>query len=176
MYARRARRARVARRPPRAAPSLSTERRPKRRRETRTTTGDGTRVASREGLGRFMFETRRGGGFTICHRRTLRACPKLSSRRHESKAEFRVHPGRAADQFEVSAGYSSRSTRRRYDHNDATGPWNGYMAQESRVTGKKVQIYLELAFTPRRRTARLWGPGTFGARYMGPNPLTDRCG
>ena len=47
--------------PPRAAPSLSTERRPKRRRETRTTTGDETRVASREGLGRFMFEMRRGG-------------------------------------------------------------------------------------------------------------------
>ena len=70
--ARRARRARVARRPPRAAPSLSTEGRPKRRRETRTTTGDGTRVASREGQGRFMCETRRGGAFTICHRRTLR--------------------------------------------------------------------------------------------------------
>ena len=43
MYARRARRAHVARRPPRAVPSLSTERRPKRRHETRTTTGDGTR-------------------------------------------------------------------------------------------------------------------------------------
>ena len=64
--------ARVARRPPRAAPSLSTEGRPKRRRETRTTTGDGTRVASREGQGRFMCETRRGGAFTISHRRTLR--------------------------------------------------------------------------------------------------------
>ena len=43
MYARRARRARVARPPPCAVPSLSTEPRPKRRRETRTTTGDGTR-------------------------------------------------------------------------------------------------------------------------------------
>ena len=48
MYARRARRARVARRPPRTAPSLSTERRPKRRRETRTTTGDGMREEDEE--------------------------------------------------------------------------------------------------------------------------------
>ena len=43
IYARRARRARVTRRPPCVAPSLRTERRPKRRRETRTTAGDGTR-------------------------------------------------------------------------------------------------------------------------------------
>ena len=48
MYARRARRAHVARRPPRTAPSISTERRPKRRRETRTTTGDGTREEDEE--------------------------------------------------------------------------------------------------------------------------------
>lgn len=40
MHVRRARGARVARYSARAAPSLSTERRPKRRRETRTTTGD----------------------------------------------------------------------------------------------------------------------------------------
>ena len=48
MYARRVRRAGVARRPQRAAPSLSTERRPKRRRETRTTTGDGMREEDEE--------------------------------------------------------------------------------------------------------------------------------
>ena len=48
MYAHRARRARVAHRPPRATPSLRTERRPKRRRETRTTAGDGTREEQEE--------------------------------------------------------------------------------------------------------------------------------
>ena len=48
MYARRVRRAHVARRPPRTAPSISTERRPKRRRETRTTTGDGMREEDEE--------------------------------------------------------------------------------------------------------------------------------
>ena len=48
MYARRARHARVALRTPRAAPSLRTERRPNRRREKRTKTGDGTREEEEE--------------------------------------------------------------------------------------------------------------------------------
>jgi hypothetical protein len=48
MFARRARRARVALRSPRAAPSLHKRRRAKRRRETRTTTSDRTREEQEE--------------------------------------------------------------------------------------------------------------------------------
>ena len=50
---------------------------------------DARRVA--RGSGAFHVRDEEGGGFTICHRRTLRACPKLSSRRHEYKVEVRVH-------------------------------------------------------------------------------------
>jgi len=54
MHVRCARRARVVRRPPRAAPSLRAQRRSKRRRETRTTTttGDGTREEPRSTVAR----------------------------------------------------------------------------------------------------------------------------
>ena len=83
---------------------------------------DARRVA--RGSGAFHVRDEEGGaGLRICHRRTLRACPKRSSRRHEYKWRSEsIHPaGRAAEQFEVSAGYSSRSTRRRYDQKRCDG-------------------------------------------------------
>ena len=174
--ARAARRAPVAPRAPRPRSARNGDRREDARRGRQPATGRASRRARVWGVSC----SRRGGGRlhnlpqTYLEACLKRAVPVATSTKWRSES---IHPaGRAAEQFEVSAGYSSRSTRRRYDQNDATGPWNGYMAQKSRVAGKKVQIYLELASTPRRRTARLWGPGSFGARYMGPNPLTDRCG
>jgi len=73
-HARRARRARVTSRSARAAPSLRTERRPKRRRETRTTSGDGTREEPRKR------RAEQGGGLVRCLcQSAVSSCPPRSS-------------------------------------------------------------------------------------------------
>ena len=128
--ARAARASPVAPRAPRPRSARNGDRREDARRGRRPATGHASRRARVWGVS--CSRRGEGAGFTICHRRTLRACPKRSSRRHEYKWRSEsIHPaGRAAEQFEVSAGYSSRSTRRKYDQNDATGPWDGYMPQE----------------------------------------------
>jgi len=75
-------------RAPRPRSSRSGDRREDARRGRRPATGRASRRARVWGV---HVRDEEGGGFTICHRRTLRACPKLSSRRHEYKVEVRVH-------------------------------------------------------------------------------------
>ena len=119
MYARRARRARVARRPPRAVPSLSTERRPKRRRETRTTTGDGTRKEDEKERPprRAMFRLSCGGKNhprctrAACVARTSPAAPRAprprsarsGDRREDARRGRRSATGREEDEERTTA-------------------------------------------------------------------------
>ena len=91
-----------------------------------------------------LFHVRDDGAraFTICRGRTLRTPRSRHSsprREHNKFRSLRVDASCGAGPATRVEGCSWRSTRRSVDQNVAMGPWNGYMAQESRVAGKKFR-------------------------------------